>query len=185
MAFELNVNRVWFVNAAFTLLCGCAIASEMPARWRVVDPTTTPPTPVAGATVIAIYETASFAPGGTVRRCEGVHMTYADAEGWFQVPERGPRPRLVAHKPGYSHPTKGVVVTRDGLVFLKPAALPQDRLLHISGLTAGAICGDPNPEIAAFLESLVPELHSIADSPERKSVMRELEAVIKFERGRK
>lgn len=111
------VKRLAMLCMLFVAL-GFATAHTQAREFQVVDIAFTPPRPVPGAAILAIYEYQATNPVHSATFCSGVELTRAGPDGRFTLTGEG-RVHINAHQVGFSRPSKGIVMSK-GQVFLRP-----------------------------------------------------------------
>jgi hypothetical protein len=158
------------------------MGSTFNGRWRVVDPTTDPPTPVPGAAILLLYEGEENVIVTTRSFCDRTELVYSDAEGWFEIPVSiFPRyVRIAAHKSDYSWPAaKAKTDAPKKRVFLEANHLSREqRIEYFMGLHGTAVCvGETRGShaIPRFVEGVLPELRKIAITESERNLVKSFE----------
>lgn len=168
--------RMYLAAVALAAISSLAACGLMPPyggstqRWRVLDPSTTPPTPIPGAAVLVTYEGTAFAPGHSSTACVAAVLVKSDEQGYFEVPEPqgGTRVRTAPYKPNHAAPDVGPTA-KGREVYLRPNPSTQSHLRHFHSLFAETLCSQlvqGSSAIVQFIEGLLPELSTLRGTAE-------------------
>ena len=166
------MRRVGLLCAAFILVASCATAAEREGhRWRVLNPNTNPPTPVAGADVILNYTGRESVLVDSFPFCDRVDVVRADEQGWFYVPFTTQRQIVVtAHKAGYAYPgARYISSATKREVYLVPDMPREQRIKQIKAVSDAASCqsfGIEAARLANLLDQVTAEAHLLVREPQ-------------------
>jgi hypothetical protein len=153
------------------LSAGCT--SQLPLtdgtdRWRVVDPLSTPPEPIGGASVLVMYRGSAASIGHSIEYCNRAVLLKSDADGWVDMPDaRGANVEVepLAYKTGYIWPPRRnfydlkrreIYLTRwDGVYGTK-----MNYFRQLRGSTNCAQIGFNGQAIADFADIVIPDVRA-------------------------
>lgn len=161
------------LTAVLSFLTACGLMSPYGGsteRWRGVDPSTNPPTPVSGATVLLTYHGTAFAPGHSSSACVAAALVKSGEHGYFDVPEPQGGRRVMAdpYKPNHAYREIGAV-GKGREVYLLANPTTQAQLRYFNSLFGAANCAQlmhGESAIVEFIETLLPELSRLTGTRE-------------------
>lgn len=181
MANWLNVVRRIAVAACMAAaFAACAATGEgnAKAKWRILDPTTSPPSPVPGALILATYRQRSALPGFQDTVCVGIELATSDGDGRFELRDTSVMPDIVAHKSGYAQPwDRSSSHAKERWVLLASNPGYEGRVTHFRQVYNESLCEYKDmSQVEIFLDSVLPELRAIARTPDAVEILRNTES---------